>query len=401
VGVNRAARRLVFVALPASIVFILCAVFSAGGPLDQHPYGDARLYAHYAYEMGSGRWPYRDFFDEYPVLAQPLFLFVRLLPGHFQASFRWTMVACGVAALVLGTAALRVPLTTAVLCGGVFALSPLLLGPILLNMYDLFPAALTVAAVAAIVAGRDRLGYLALALGVAAKIYPALVLPLALVQTHRRGGRDGIRRALLWFAIPLVLVHLPFAVMGLGGLRFSYWMQLTRGLQTESLAGGLLIAFDRLGIHHVAVRFVPPGSTNALGSLADALAAISSLVAVAAVVLVVGVCIRRRFDLATGAAAAIAAFVAFTKVFSPQYVVWLLPFAASSGAVEALLVASTLLVTHVEWNRFRTPQPDSQHWIHLVAWWIVGRDAIVVVLFLALLRRLMSRECPEVEPAAP
>ena len=54
-----------------------------GGPLDTAPFGDVHLYGHYAHEMTSGRWPYRDFFDEYPPLAQPLFFFVRLLPGTF------------------------------------------------------------------------------------------------------------------------------------------------------------------------------------------------------------------------------------------------------------------------------------------------------------------------------
>jgi hypothetical protein len=60
-------------------------------------------YGHYAHEMAGGLWPYRDFFDEYPPLASRLFLLVRLLPGSFEGTFRWTMALCGVAVVVLLT----------------------------------------------------------------------------------------------------------------------------------------------------------------------------------------------------------------------------------------------------------------------------------------------------------
>ena len=78
---------------------------------------------------------------------------------------------------------------------------------------------------------------------------PLVLLPLALIESWERGGRDAVRRALAWFGGVLVLVHLPFAIIGPGGLRFSYWVQLKRGLEVESLGGGVLLVLDRLGIH--------------------------------------------------------------------------------------------------------------------------------------------------------
>ena len=71
-------------------VFVLCCALVRGGLFDSAPYGDVYLYARYSHEMTQGHWPYRDFFDEYPPLAQPLFLLVRALPGTFAPAFKWT-----------------------------------------------------------------------------------------------------------------------------------------------------------------------------------------------------------------------------------------------------------------------------------------------------------------------
>ena len=85
-------REHALIALVGAVVFVVSCVVVRGGLLDSSPYGDVHLYGHYAHEMTSGHWPYRDFFDEYPPLAQPLFFFVRLLPGpfaHCDSSGRW------------------------------------------------------------------------------------------------------------------------------------------------------------------------------------------------------------------------------------------------------------------------------------------------------------------------
>jgi hypothetical protein len=62
--------------------------------------------------------------------------------------------------------------TGAILIAGIVlvAVTPLLLGPLVLSRYDLWPAALVVAAVAAFGADRHRLAWLALACAVAAKL---------------------------------------------------------------------------------------------------------------------------------------------------------------------------------------------------------------------------------------
>lgn len=345
-------------AIGGGVGFLLTALLTRGGPLDRgRHYGDVAYYAHYAHEMTSGHWPYRDFFDEYPPLTQPLFYVVRLLPGSFEQAFRWTMVVCALVTIVLlvrGAAG-------AVVC----ALAPWLAGPILLNTYDFFPAVLTIAALRA---RRERTAMIVLALAVAAKVYPVVVLPVLLLQSPR------VRAALGWFFGTLLLVHLPFLVLGPGGVRFSYWVQLKRGLEVESTGAAVLLATG-----HRTLRDEPPGSKNVVGGTAHAVATVSSVLVVVAVLLVAWLYARRRGPHLVAAAAAVCGMVAFDKVFSPQYVTWLVGIVPAAGVVATAALVPILVLTHVVFDRFHAGQD--------LTWWVVPRDALVVVLYVWLCRR--------------
>jgi uncharacterized membrane protein len=378
------------VILPGVAAFLVCCLFARGGLLDHHPYGDAALYGHYAHEMSSGHWPYRDFYDEYPPLAQPLFLVARVLPGPFATSFKWTMAVCGMAALVLLVQLIRASLLRRFAAVAVMAVSPLIVGPVFLNTYDLFPALLTIAAVLAFLHDRERTTYVLLALAVAAKVFPLVLLPLVLIESWERGGRDAIRRSLAWFGGVLVLVHLPFAVMGPGGLRFSYWVQLRRGLESESLGGGVLLVLDRLGLHSVMLQDKAPGSRDVVGTLANAIAIVSSLVLVSAALYVAWLYLRGRRDRVLACAAAVTGFVAFNKVLSPQYLAWLVPLVPAVGLVASGVLVVALILTRLEWNRFVLPHGSVHHWGEVLSWWILVRDLVLVALFALLVLKLRA-----------
>jgi uncharacterized membrane protein len=327
------------------------------------------------------------------VLAQPLFFVVRLLPGPFVTSFKWTMAICGAAAVVLLVELLvtvGASLARVVVAAGVAGFSPLLVGPVFINTYDLFPSLLTAGAVLAFLRGRRTATYVLLALAVAAKVYPIVLLPLVLIEAWNRGGREEVRRALGWFVGVLVLVHLPFAILGPGGLRFSYWVQLRRGLEVESLGGGVLLVLDRLGLHHVALRDEAPGSRNVVGSLADALAVVSSLVLVSAVLYVAWLYLRGHRDWLVAAAAAVTAFVAFNKVISPQYTAWLVPLVPAAGLVASIVLVAVLALTHLEWDRFASSHGSVHHWGEVLSWWILVRDLALVALFALLVVKLRA-----------
>ena len=71
---------------------------------------------------------------------------------------------------------------------GFTAVAPLLIGSVMLSRFDLWPAALTVGVLAALLAGKDRLAAGVLGVAVAAKIYPVVALPLLAIWVGAGGA---------------------------------------------------------------------------------------------------------------------------------------------------------------------------------------------------------------------
>jgi hypothetical protein len=366
--------------LPAAgaLLFLVSCALARGGLFGAGGYGDADLYGHYAHLMATGHWPYRDFYDEYPVGAQPFFLVVHWLPGTFVGALRWTLALCGAAAVWVMLAAFRRSVVAALVAG----LAPLVVGPVFLNTYDLFPALLVTVAVAAWLGRRERTTWVFVAVAIAVKVYAIVLVPFVVLDARNR------RRALAWLTAVLVVLHLPFLVTGPGGVRFSYWVQVKRGLESESLGGGVLLVLHRLGLVGVTLKDEAPGSRDLVGTLPDAVAALSTAAILAAVAFAWLLYRRGRADRVAAAAAAVAAFVAFGKVLSPQYLTWLVPLAPAVSLDVAVLFAAALVLTRVEWEEFVRPHGSIPQWGDALSWWILARDLVLVTVFAAATRRI-------------
>jgi uncharacterized membrane protein len=361
-----------------AIVFVLSCLLVAHGLRDSSLYSDVHVYSSYATKMADGEVPYRDFFDEYPPLAQPVFLLARVAGAtHYALAFKALMALFGLGALacaVVTLRALRAATPRSVAAVAVIALSPLLVGPIFLNAYDLWPAFLLSAALMLLVLDRPLLAFAILGAACAAKVYPVAVLLLALLYLDQRLRRS----ALLSFAGVVVLAHLPFALLGPGGLRESYWLQAKRGLELNSLGGAFLLAFGdpKLGNE-------PPGSLNVLGGAADAIAVVSSVLVLGAIVAACVAFARSRRgpnELVLAAAAAVAGFVAFNKVFSAQYVDWLVPLAPLAGIVASAATLVVLALTRAVFSHRTGIQAGTD-----AVWLLLVRDSCVLVLTVLLL----------------
>ena len=352
-----------------------------------HQVVDVPVYQRYGEAITRGQIPYRDFTPEYPPLALPTFV-VPALVSHdlegFRAAFEVEMAACGLAlvllvalgARALGDGSRRLAATTAAV--GLF---PLALGTVVLTRFDLWPAALAAAALAALLAGRDRLGLGVLGLATAAKLYPAVLLPLAVVWVWRRRGRRAALVGLGVFAAAVAVCFLPFVALAPGGVADSLGRQLGRPLQIESLGGAILMTARRAEV------IGGYGSNNIAGTPAKLLAAGFEVVEILALLWCWWGFARGRAEperFCAYAAASVAAFVAFGKVLSPQYLIWLVPLVAlvrgRRGFAAAGLLAAACLLTQW-WTPTRYGEyKDEFRW----AWVVLGRDVVLVALFAAL-----------------
>src|SRR5262249_3892606 len=139
------------------------------------------------------------------------------------------------------------------------------------------------------------------------------------------------RAATRWLLTALATAaawFVPFVALSPRGVGHSFHAQLSRPLQIESLGGSILVA-----IHHAtgsSLRMANGfGSQNLAGTGVHGMELATTIVGLAALaavwlLFIAGAPTRER--LIASCAAVVAALVAFNKVFSPQFMIWLIPF---------------------------------------------------------------------------
>jgi len=271
----------------------------------------------------------------------------------------------------LSLARLRRGPRATVIALGLLALSPLLLGGLLYVRWDLWPAALTAAAVAALLYDRPYLAAIALGVAIAAKLYPAVLVPLAVAFVWRRRGRRQATAALALTAAVVAAVFIPFLAVAPGDVGSSLRLQLGRGLEVESAGSVGLVAashvlrrLDDLGLPVGSLELYAQGNrsglrTQELHGPGTRPIAFSLSVLRAAMLVMLWVAFAR--GPATGdrlvrySAATLVATVALSQVISPEYMMWLLPVVplvwGRRGLVATGLFAAAVVVTHVWYPR--------------------------------------------------
>ncbi|HEY4413402.1 MAG TPA: glycosyltransferase 87 family protein [Gaiellaceae bacterium] len=375
------------------LVVVSCVVIP-GGLLSRSFGGDVYYYRTIGHRILEGQIPYHDFYLEYPPGAIPVFAVPSLISqAHYFLVFKLLMTGCAVVAAVAGIVVLDragAAQSTRARAVVVLGLAPVALGPLFLNRYDLWPAALVALALVALAVDRPRLAFALLAVATVAKIYPVAVALVAAVHVFRTRGRTEVARALAVFAAAALLFVIPFAAVGFGGLGYSFYIQATRHLQVESLGAQLLVAAGHLGLYHPTAVNGAPGSRDLAGHVADAVGFLSSALEVLAVLVVARLYGKGRIDtqrLVLAVAAAVAAFVAFGKVLSPQYVVWLIPLVPlvglGVGSAASLLLVLALVSTQIEFY-----YSDRVAGLGAISWLVLARNVFLVGLFALLTRRL-------------
>jgi hypothetical protein len=354
---------------------------------------DTVEYQRYGNAMLDGQVPYRDFGVEYPPGALPVFVAPAI--GHdgfslYNREFQILMALCGIGALFAMTWALRSLAASAERMAAALAfaaLAPLVLGSVILYRYDLWPAALAVGGLAAVLAGRERLGFASLGLGIAAKVFPAVLLPPAFAYVWRTRGRREALLCLGAAAAVVAVVILPFLALAPHGVWDSVVRQATRPLQIESLASAVLLAAHQVGGLAITMES-SRGSQNLSGSLPDALGAASSALLVVALLGIWAAAVRGPATperLVRFSAASVVAFVSLGKVLSPQFLIWLIPLVplvrGRRGLAASGLLGLALLLTQL-WFPIR--YWDLVAFASLPSWLVLARDLTLLVLLAVL-----------------
>jgi uncharacterized membrane protein len=189
-----------------------------------------------------------------------------------------------------------------------FVLSPSLLMTGLIN-WDLVAVALTAGALWAWARGRPGLTGVMIGLGAATKLYPLFLLGPVLLIAWRRRRFSGVAVAFGAAAVSWVLANLPALLTGRAQWQVFWDFNKGRGADL----GSIWLALDHRGVH------LDVAALN-LWSWVPFLVACG-------LVGVLALAAPRTPRFAQLGLLVMVAFVVFNKVYSPQYVLWLLPLA--------------------------------------------------------------------------
>lgn len=281
--------------------------------------------------------------------------------------------------------------------------------------YDLLPSLLTLLTVIAAERKRWTIAYVSLAFGVLLKLYPILLLPslfiaeqqsnntfhqppqtlslqATLVQlflTLRQARSWRWRNCLLFFAIIFAITGV-FAFCNFNNAvvsQVSYFAQ--RPVQIEATGGTILWLAHEFGMPWwIIYTFGSINIVSQLNAIVSPLLTFSFLLGVASVLWLQW---RNKLKLAQATVALILVFIVTGKVFSPQYLIWLIPLIAYTGAFDSLwaFVWSVIsLLTTFIYLFFYSQVTDSQHIVLPSGFFetVAIRNGFFVLLTVAYLR---------------
>ena len=268
--------------------------------------------------LAAGKVPYTGHPVEYPVLIggamQAAAWLVRNVNPVIRGRefFDVTVVLLAVCAVagVLATARAAAPGARAQAL--MVALSPALILSAFIN-WDLIALALTALGIAAWAARRGVWAGALLGLGVAAKFYPLVVFGPLLLLCLRTGQLRAFGKMLAAAVAAWLVVDLPVMIIAPSGWAYFYTFSKDRGADW----GSVWYMFE-----HFNVPVLGNGQLGALNEMSAAF-----FIAACAAIAVLALAAPRRPRLPQLCFLVLAAFLMTNKVWSPQYVIWLVPLA--------------------------------------------------------------------------
>ena len=351
--------------------------------------GDARRFYKIASQGGQ---PYRDFAVEYPPVM------VGAIEAIDGGSFRSTTVRLMWSQLVVDLAIAAVVAwgwgRRAAIAYFVLGL-PFLLYPFLYLRLDLLSVFLAVLGIALVRRRHQCAGGATLALACFAKLWPVVLVPVLIV-------RRAWRALGAFVAVGVIGTVAWVAWGGVDGPVQVLTFRGAKGWEFESTVGALVRSIGGLS-PHVERNAFRVGDMTALVSGALMLALVAG---VAAAWILAARAKPRGTDVLDGLApmAAITTFLVFSPLLSPQFLLWLLPFAAIAAVHGERLVTRLAFVVFVLTVALLALLPELIHGGTFAVLVLAVRNAVLITLLAALAVRLVQsaggRRAPtRLEPA--
>jgi uncharacterized membrane protein len=324
--------------LLALTCFTLLLGFLQKSPCASGQWSGNKQYTHMCYSdivplwsderLDVGAVPYRDTQVEYPVLTGGFMLITaELTRGVRSIADNWSAVVVfgGVTALLLSACGLIVTYATAQTQrrrpydAAIFALSPLLVFHAFSN-WDLLAMSMASVAILAWSRRKPVLAGVFIGLGTAAKLYPVLLLFAIWILAIRTKRYAGAAWATLAAAVAWLAVNLPIALAYYDGWARFYRFSSDRPAERSTIWAIMRTFWPGKGgsvYNQDSPFWVPPGRAVAL-----------LLVAVLIALAWAGLRSPAKPRLGQLAFLAVLAFLLTTKVWSPQYSLWLVPLLA-------------------------------------------------------------------------
>jgi hypothetical protein len=361
-----------------------------------------------------GQIPYIDFECEYPPVALLLFiipgLFFRELPSYYIA-FTVEMLLFDLLALFLITyIAKRINISKVKALTTYTLLIAVTAGPIVTQRYDLAPAVMVLAAVAAFLAGKNKTAWGVLALGVMAKVFPIVVAPVFAIWLLVKKQYSRLFKGVAVFAGVVLLTIIPWLFMNATSLGSFLTYHMDRGLHAESTYGSFLILAQHFGWTSVAYDF-NFGSFNITSGLADNLAHASFYIMGAVLFLVYILFLyqiykrelNKEVNISSQAEQetlliryviiSVLAFLLFNKVFSAQYIAWFCPLIPLlniryQNLIVVMLLIAGVFTTYV----FPFNYIEFEYYEHLPVLLMANRNLLLITVFILVLIGMKPRE---------
>ncbi|HUR16583.1 MAG TPA: glycosyltransferase family 87 protein [Candidatus Limnocylindrales bacterium] len=379
--------------LGAAMAVVVIGINAPEGGLDPFP--------EYAERIVTGGIPYRDYPFEYPPLALFPLAMPRLLAGandYIPAFAVLSFVFAVATTIAVGLVARRgwsgagngTTAETGLVFGGL-ALAAL---PLILFRFDIFAAMFAALALLAVAFRRPGWVGAALGFGALVKIFPAFLLPVVFLYYVFNRERTAAVHLVAGFVVSTAAVLAEVAIYA-GPRQTLAWLtyQDRRGVEIESIHGSLAMLGDVLGGPASTITF-GFGSYEVTSALLDPLGVPLLLLGVTLVVgVIAGALASFRHDvrrlgrvqvstLVTYLTATVLLIIVTNKVLSPQYMVWLFPFAPLLRLRHSLTLLVAQLLTTIE---YPLAFADLRALDPKLVWLVNLRNAILIGLLIWLI----------------